>query len=261
MIVTFLTDYGLADPFVGICHAVILRHAPDARIVDLTHAVPPQDVERGALVLLDALPHLPPAVHLAVVDPTVGTDRRAVAVRAGDHHLVGPDNGLLWPALQSLGGATAAVALRRPGDTAARTFDGRDVFAPAAGRLAAGTPLEALGDPVDPATLVTLDLPGTTEEEDGLHCHVLATDAFGNLQLSARPEDLPVTPPADVLVDGRTVPYRRTFADVPTGMLVLLADAFGRLQLAVRDGDAARALWRSPGDPVVLAPAAPRTIS
>ncbi|MDQ1565199.1 MAG: hypothetical protein QOF96_79, partial [Actinomycetota bacterium] len=152
-VVSFLSDYGLTDEFVGVCKAVVLRAAPTAQIIDVTHNIPPFDVRAGALALARAVQYLPPGVVLAVVDPGVGTDRRAVAVEVEAGFLVGPDNGLLAPAVAMLGGAMRVVALTNPEyqlEAPGATFAGRDIFAPAAGYLAAGTPVERLGELVDP---------------------------------------------------------------------------------------------------------------
>jgi S-adenosylmethionine hydrolase len=151
--VTLLTDYGLADEFVGVCHGVIARIAPTATIVDLTHGIPRHDVRAGALVLARALPYLPAGVHVAIVDPEVGAERRAVAIRCAeeDRLLVGPDNGVLAPAAERFGGAVEAVDIARSPhrlEPVSATFHGRDLFAPVAAHLAAGAPLEGAGDPL-----------------------------------------------------------------------------------------------------------------
>ncbi|MGH8885983.1 MAG: SAM hydrolase/SAM-dependent halogenase family protein [Egibacteraceae bacterium] len=249
-IVTFLTDYGLVDPFVGLCHAVLARAAPHARVVDLTHGIGPQDVRHGAVVLADCVGHLPPAVHLAVVDPTVGTSRRAVVVAAGDALLVGPDNGLLWPAAGRLGGPTGAwvITARAPGPS--RTFDGRDVFAPAAARLASGGDPDALGPLVPVDTLSRLALPTASVAAGRIEAEVLLVDRFGNLQLAATVADLAaagLAPGARIRVHARSATCCATFAEIPEGELGLLPDAFGRLQLAVNQGSAAQVLGLLPG--------------
>jgi S-adenosyl-L-methionine hydrolase (adenosine-forming) len=210
--VSFLTDYGLADGFVAACHGVIASALPDARIIDISHLVPPGDIRRGAAVLAQTVGYLPAGVHLAVVDPGVGTARRGIAVRAERGWLVGPDNGLLVPAAEELGGPVAAYALTvAPGTPA--TFHGRDVFAPAAARLAAGGQPGTLGDLFDPAGLVRLprararlvdqaDLggPAAVDSVDStggggvagtglaVETEVTLVDHFGNVQLAARPE-------------------------------------------------------------------------
>src|SRR3954469_3218468 len=151
--VTFLSDYGLVDEFVGVCHAVIARIAPEARVIDLTHGIPRHDARTGALVLARALPYAPPGVHLAVVDPEVGAERRGVAIRCAEEgrFLVGPDNGLLMPAAAAFGGAVEAVDVARSPhrlEPVAATFHGRDVFAPVAAHLAAGAEVRDAGTPL-----------------------------------------------------------------------------------------------------------------
>jgi S-adenosyl-L-methionine hydrolase (adenosine-forming) len=247
-VITFLTDYGRDDDFVGICHGVIARVCPQARVIDLTHGIPPQDVLAGALALARALPYVPAGVHLAVVDPGVGGTRRGVAIRTGDgRHLVGPDNGLLWPAAQAAGGA-AAVADLVDSPLALRplsaTFHGRDVFAPVAAGLAGGLHLERVGDPIDPAGLVVLEPPAAHREGDALVVVVLAVDHFGNVQLSAGLDELDMGPPAlqALRVGDHVAQLGRTFADVPAGELLLYEDAQGRLALAVNGASAAALL-------------------
>ena len=163
MVITFLTDFGLQDDFVGTCHGVIATIAPDARVIDVTHGVRPGHVLQGALVLANTLPYMPPGVHLAVVDPGVGSGRRALALRDAEGRLyVGPDNGLLLPAAEGFGGVAEAHELANPKyslQPVSRTFHGRDLFSPAAAHLAAGVALEELGPPVDPDALVRLDVP------------------------------------------------------------------------------------------------------
>jgi S-adenosyl-L-methionine hydrolase (adenosine-forming) len=259
-LVTFLSDYGRRDSFVGLCHAVIAGIAPAARVIDITHDVAPQDVRHGATLLADCMPWLPPAVHLAVVDPGVGTTRRPVIVDAGGTLLVGPDNGLLWPAVQALGGPTAVFQLPVPAGTP-RTFHGRDVFAPAAARLASGADPAELAAPLDPAGLVALRLPVADLGEEGIHADVLAVDRFGNLQLTARvslAETAGWQPGARLLVGvGRTAlsaTLVETFAEVAPGEVAVLADAFGRLQVAVNRGSAAELLSARAGDPLRIRP-------
>src|SRR5215212_8586718 len=175
-VVTLLTDYGIEDGFVAACHGVLLTLAPRLRLVDVTHLVPPQDVRRGAAVLAQTVPWLPPAVHVAVVDPDVGTSRRGIAVAAGQSVLVGPDNGLLLPAAEALGGILEAVELterRFFAAEVARTFHGRDVFAPVAAHVAGGVPLPDLGPAVDPASLVRLPPPLVVVRDGVVEAEVL----------------------------------------------------------------------------------------
>ena len=259
--VVFCSDYGLDDPFVGLCHATLQRHAPGVVVVDLTHAVARHDVAAGALMLADCLPWLPSdAVVLAVVDPGVGSARRGVAVAAGEAHLIGPDNGLLWPAVEALGGPGSAVRLADEG--VPPTFHGRDVFAPAAAALAAGAAVTTLGEALDPAGLVTLRLRAARAGAGLVDTEVVAVDRYGNLALSARRADLDragLTDRVGVVAAGRevTVPRARTFADVAPGRLVLLVDAFDRAALAVNTGDAAARLGLARGAAVVLRAPAP----
>ncbi len=260
--ISFLTDYGLADDFVGVCHGVIARICPEARVIDVTHGVPPQDVRAGALILARALPYLPLGVHLAVVDPGVGGPRRAIAVRTADgRHLVGPDNGLLWPAAVFGGGVSAAVDLAASPlalTSVSATFHGRDVFAPVAAGLAAGATVADVGEPVDPGSLVGLDTPEPRLVNGELVVDVVYVDRFGNLQLSARPGDLTslglvvgdwVVPrtDADCAHPVGRVRWGRTFGDVEPGELVLYEDAHGVLALAVNRGDAAGRLGLARG--------------
>jgi S-adenosylmethionine hydrolase len=274
-LIAFLTDYGRADPFVGLCHAVLAAHAPHARVVDLTHDIGPQGVAEGALVLADCMPHLPASVVLAVVDPGVGTDRRPIIVSAGPDPrlLVGPDNGLLLPAAERLGAVEGAWRIdvdavpdvREPGEPRSRTFDGRDLFAPVAARLAAGGHPDELGTAIDPAELVSTAVPAGGFEMGVLRSPVLRCDHFGNVQLVAGVDDLDRAgwQPGQLLevaVGGEraSVVLASTFADVEVGELALLVDAFGRLQLSRRDGDAAAALAASAGEIVeVTSPSAP----
>jgi S-adenosyl-L-methionine hydrolase (adenosine-forming) len=265
--VTFLSDYGLADEFVGVVHAVIARACPAARVIDLTHGIPRHDVVAGALALERALPYTPPGVHLAVVDPGVGGRRRAIAVRtaAEDRLLVGPDNGLLTPAAERFGGVTEAVEISRSPwrlEPVSATFHGRDVFAPVAARLAAGEPLAGAGAPLDPAELITLDRSSARFEEDGtIVAHAVATDGYGNVLLDLPHEALAAAPawlrlgrPVRLEAGGRAAQavYGRTFADVGRGELLVYEDATRALAVALNTGDAAATLGVAPGDELRL---------
>lgn len=250
--ISFTTDYGLEDGFVAACHGVIARLAPAARVIDVTHLVPPGDVRRGAAVLAQTVPHLPAAVHVAVVDPGVGTARRAVALAAGDGLLVGPDNGLLLDAATALGGVRAAVELTNPGWLGARvsaTFHGRDVFAPVAARLALGAPLADAGPEVDPDTLVRLPTPLVRPEADGFTAEVLTVDHFGNVQLAA-PAALLAPLPRELRVAHQAAVHGRTFGDAPPGGLVVHVDSAGLVAVAMNGGRAADLLTVAPGDRV-----------
>jgi S-adenosylmethionine hydrolase len=265
--ITFTSDYGLEDHFVGVCHGVMARIAPRVGVIDLCHAVRPQDVRHGAVLLAQAMPFLPRAVHLAVVDPAVGTDRGMVAVEAGGHVLVGPDNGLLVWAAEALGGPGRVHALDNPAhrlDPVSRTFHGRDVFAPAAAHVAAGVDPAELGPEVDPARLVRLEPPASRVDHDRVHGSVLLVDHFGNLALGLRRDQLElagmaVGDPVDVGIGGRSyrLPFAETFGSVPPGHLVLHEDSFGSLAVAVNQGRAAERLEATAGDPVVIVRVAP----
>ena len=263
--ITFLSDYGLADEFVGVVHAVIAHEAPTARVIDLAHGVPRQSVLAGALMLARALPYAPPGVHLAVVDPEVGARRRAVALRTAldDRLLVGPDNGLLLPAADRFGWVTEAVEISTSPwrlEPVSATFHGRDLFAPVAARLAMGEALADAGTPLDPDELVRLELPTPRKgrKKGQLITHAMVVDGFGNVQLDARPPDLETARlghPVTVGSQGAVARYLRTFADAEPGELLLYEDAAGMLALAVNGGEAARELGDlAPGDEVRLLP-------
>ena len=263
--ILFLTDYGLEDEYVGVCHAVMARLAPEARVVDLTHGIPPRDVLAGALALSGAVPYAPDdAVYLAVVDPGVGTDRRAVALQAGGALLVGPDNGILGLAARALGDVAKAVGVdpqRVATGPVSPTFHGRDVFAPAAALLATGSSLEDLGPTIDPTTLVGAEPEEPLVGPGRLGTSVLGVDRFGNLRLAARPEHLGAVGLGHdlVLLSGADpVPLRlvATFGDLGEDELGLLEDSGGWLAV-VRNGEsAARSLGLGPHSPVILAAAA-----
>jgi S-adenosyl-L-methionine hydrolase (adenosine-forming) len=272
-VVSFLTDYGLRDGFVGVCHGVIARGCPDARVIDLTHEIPPQDVHSGALVLASSIEYLPDgAVHLAVVDPGVGTARRAIAVLArSGARFVGPDNGLLEPALTASGGVAEAVDIgRSPFGLAgvSATFQGRDLFAPVAAALAAGRAVSDVGEPIEPASLVALERTRASREDRTLVAHVQYIDQFGNLQLDADARDIAwVTGAGPVEVSSTAwdrpalaISHGVTFADVATGELILYEDAHRRPAIAVNRGSAAERLGLGVGDELRIAPAegAPR---
>ena len=253
--ISLTTDYGQSDGFVAACHGAIARAAPDVRVIDVTHAVPPGDVVRGAAVLAQTVPSLPPAVHVAVVDPGVGTPRRGVAVRAPGGLLVGPDNGLLPWAADALGGATAVVELTNRSWFAARvshTFHGRDIFAPVAARLAAGAALDDAGPALDPAGLVRLPEPAVTTGDGWLEAEVLTVDRFGNVQLAAPGAALQQLGET-LTVGGMHAVTGTTFGDAPAGDLVAYVDSAGKIALAINGGRAVVALSLSPGDVVRLA--------
>ena len=249
--VSFLSDYGREDEFVGVCHAVILDIEPRARIVDITHDVPAFDVRAGGLALVRAVQYLPEGVVLAVVDPGVGGERRCLAVEVENGVLIGPDNGLLAPAVAMLGGPQRVVELTAeeyqlpsPGPT----FAGRDVMAPAAAHLCAGVPLDALGPEVEPTSLTPAIVPLPGEDDEGrITGEVLWVDRFGNCQLNVAPEQLELAgaQPGDPLEvafgdpvagGGRSVRrarWVRAFADAKPSELVLLVDSYGMCALAL----------------------------
>lgn len=241
----FLTDYGLEDGFVAVCHGVVTRIVSDARIVDVSHLIPAYDVRRGAMVLARAAPYLDPAVLVGVVDPEVGGDRRAVAVATESSVLVGPDNGLLVPAAEALGGVRDAVVLDRAElflEPVSATFHGRDVFAPVAAHLLGGAALGEVGTPVDPDSLVRLPEPHVVVTADGVEAEVVDVDHFGNLQLAAGWRDLDAEAGEPIDVDGRRAVAGRQFASVAVGDLVVYADSDRRVAIAVNGGNAARRL-------------------
>jgi hypothetical protein len=270
-VITFLSDYGLLDEFVGVCHGVIARRCPSARVIDLTHSIPRHDVRSGAIVLRSALPFLPAGVHLAVVDPGVSAvgrhARRAVAVRTvdQDHVLVGPDNGLLMPAAERLGGVAEAVDIGESPERlqpVSRTFHGRDIFAPVAAALAAGEPLTTVGEPLPVQQLRRFGLSSAQLADGVLTVHVLRSDTFGNLILDARNEQLAElgAVPGDVLTVShagaiRTARYAATFAEVTPGELLIYEDATRMVALAVNRGSAAQLLGADADDELTVRPA------
>jgi S-adenosylmethionine hydrolase len=258
-LLTLLTDYGVGGPFVGAMHAVVYSMAPNLRVIDLDHTVPPQDVRRGAHRLARLMDHVPPGVHVAVVDPGVGTPRRPIAIETPDRVFVGPDNGLLLWAANRCGPLVRVIWLREEEywrAPRARTFDGRDVFVPVAVQIATGLTLTKLGAEVDPSSLVEIPPPVVRAAgEAELELEVLDVDRFGNVQLSARPEAvvaLGIVPHQPISIAGTPIAYGGTFGDVGPGALVLYADSDGLLALAVNGGDASVVLGLKPGDLVTL---------
>jgi S-adenosyl-L-methionine hydrolase (adenosine-forming) len=256
--ITFLTDFGLQDDFVGTCHGVIKRIAPDVEIIDITHGLDPGRVLQGALVLANTLPYMPVGVHLAVVDPGVGSSRRALVLRDGEGRLyVGPDNGLLVPAAERFGGIADAFELANPEyalESVSRTFHGRDLFAPAAAHLALGVDPSELGPPLDPEALARLDLPQPELGANRIRATVLYVDRFGNVALNLTREHLEqmdVVPGKQVEIEAGGERYfavtARTFADAQSGALILYEDAYRNVALAISRGDAAALLRVRPG--------------
>ena len=262
--ISLLTDYGLEDGFVAACHGVAARIAPGMPVIDITHLVPAGDVRRGGSVLTQTVPYLPPGVHVAVVDPGVGTARRAIAVSAGEHLFVGPDNGVLSWVLGAFGGPERAYSLTNEKlwlHPVSSTFHGRDIFMPVAAHLAAGMPLDSVGDELDVSGLVRLPEPSSRVTAGRIDAEVISVDRFGNVQLSVRDSDLAQVGArvggALVVEAGRrqvAVPLRDTFGAVPPGELVAYTDSAGQLAVAVNSGDAAERLGLPPGAQVRLTP-------
>jgi S-adenosylmethionine hydrolase len=261
--ITFLSDFGLVDDFVGTCHAVIKRIAPDAQIIDLTHGIQPQAVLQGALVLANTLPYAPPGVHLAIVDPGVGSGRRALVLESGDgRRFVGPDNGLLLPAAERLGGVAKVHEITNPDyalTPVSATFHGRDVFSPAAAHLALGLPLAELGPPNDPDGLVRLDVPSPEVSPSVIRGTCLYVDRYGNIQLNlsrAHLEEAGIVPGRRVRLVVAGHPQQavaaRTFADAEAGELILYEDSYRNVSLAVSRGNAAERLGASAGTAVEI---------
>jgi S-adenosyl-L-methionine hydrolase (adenosine-forming) len=259
--ITFLTDFGLEDDFVGTCHGVIKRIAPDAEIIDVTHGIAPQSVLQGALVLASTVPFLPEGIHLAVVDPGVGTERRALALRGKSGRLfVGPDNGLLVPAAEQHGGIEVAheIANREYAlEPVSATFHGRDIFAPAAAHLAQGVDLGALGPTVEPDSLVRLELPKPEVSARRIRATSLYVDRFGNIQLNlsrAHLEQFGIEPGQQVEIEHAGDRYyafaARTFADARSGEVILYEDAYDNVALAISGGNAAQTFSVSAGDEI-----------
>lgn len=263
--VTFLSDYGLRDEFVGICHGTIYRIAPEVKIIDITHGIRPQEIREGAMVLAQSVGWMPEAVHLAVVDPTVGSGRLAVALETAEGScLIGPDNGLLGLAAGRLGGAVVARKIENPDlllPEPSKTFQGRDVFAPAAAYVARGVPLEEFGEEVPVDSLVKLSLPDPWLHDDHYHAVVLHIDQFGNLQLNLTAKELRKIGLAsgsllEVRLEGhrRLVPYGETFAAVAEKEAVVTEDSYRLLALAINRGDAAQEFGASAGSSVIVGP-------
>ncbi|AYY15256.1 hypothetical protein EF847_04795 [Actinobacteria bacterium YIM 96077] len=273
----FLTDYGRRDGFVAACHGVMARIAPRLRVIDVTHDVPAQDVRHGAVVLAQTVPYLPACVVVGVVDPGVGSARRGVAISAGGYTFVGPDNGLLSWAAETVaqGSVERAVELTEPayrlaGDRAggvasgvvvdAATFHGRDVFAPAAAHIARGVALSELGPRVDVDTLVRLPEPEVRAGTGFLHSEAHVVDHFGNVSLAARSGHFAAAgfgPGERVRVsagDGPETRARvgRVFADVEPGGLLVYVDSHDYVAVAVNQGDAAALLGVRPGDEISI---------
>lgn len=265
-VITLLSDYGLSDEFVGVCHGVIAKICPEARVIDVSHGIPRHDVGTGAITLAHALPFLPVGVHVGIVDPDVGGERRAVALALADGRvLVGPDNGLLWPAAEAAGGVRSAVEISHSPlrlEPVAATFHGRDIFCPVGAHLARGATLAEAGAPLDPGELIRFEVPAPRLDRGRLRATVCLVDRFGNIQLGAAHGDaerlglrlgMPVElrPPSSELHAAR---YVRTFADAQRGQLILYEDAAGQLAVAISHGNAAALLELRAGEELLVAP-------
>jgi hypothetical protein len=247
--ISFLSDFGLRDEFVGVVHGVIARIAPEVHVLDITHGIAQGDVRAGALALLRSVQYVPEGVALAVVDPGVGTSRRAIAARTGWGYFVGPDNGLLAPAVVMVGGADRIVSIENPElrlPAGGTSFDGRDLFGPAAAVLADGqADLDDLGPGVDPETVTPLMLPLAEHDPGSVRGEVLWIDHFGNAQTNIAPEDLQrvgAQPGEELVVRIGTAEYQlswvTSYGDVDPGEGLLHADSYGQIAVAVRDGRA-----------------------
>jgi S-adenosylmethionine hydrolase len=273
--ISFMSDVGVGSSAPAVCRGVMLEIAPDARLVDITHAIRHFAMRDGAFLLARSVPYFPIGVHVAVIDPGVGTGRRPIALQVdrGDY-LVGPDNGLLVPAAVALGGIVGARALENRAlwlPTVSHTFHGRDIFSPVAANLAGGTPFDSVGPALDPAAVTRLEMPIATPRDGGLDTSVLLIDAFGNCRLAGETSDL-VTAFGEMergrrfelvlpALDGNAplrvaLPWVATFGDVPIGSPLLFEDAdYAGPALAVNQGSAAEEFGLDLDTPVRLEPA------
>jgi S-adenosyl-L-methionine hydrolase (adenosine-forming) len=273
--ISFMTDFGVGSSAPAVCRGVMLEIAPDARLVDITHAIRHFAMRDGAFLLARSVPYFPIGVHVAVIDPGVGTGRRPIALQVdrGDY-LVGPDNGLLVPAAVALGGIVGARALENRAlwlPNVSHTFHGRDIFSPVAAHLASGTPFDRIGPELDPADVTRLEMPIATPRDGGLDTSVLLIDAFGNCRLAGETSDL-VTAFGEMergrhfelvltALEGRAplrvpLPWVATFGDVPIGSPLLFEDAdYAGPALAVNQGSAAEEFGLDLDTPVRLEPA------
>lgn len=260
--ISFLSDYGTTDEFVGVVHSVIRQLSPDVGVIDVTHEIAPYDVKSASLTLARSAQYLAPGVVLAIVDPGVGTARRAVAIEVtgGEAVFVGPDNGLLAAAVAMVGGATRAVELTNPDYQLAApgpTFAGRDIFAPAAAHICRGVDLGELGPEVDPLSLLPGTMPITREVDGTLFAEVLWVDRYGNLQLNVDPAEIEAWGERlELRFHGRTRSAGRqgAYAGVGVGDIGLVVDSYGLISVGANRSSAAEELGIRAGDEVVLAP-------
>ena len=256
--ISFLSDFGVSDEFVGVVHSVLRSIAPEVEVIDITHGVPPHDVRAGSLALARSVEYLCPGIVVAVVDPGVGTDRRRIAVEVGEGEsvLIGPDNGLLAPAVAMVGGPKQVIELTNSNfhlTTSSTTFDGRDVFAPVAAHLANGVPLTELGDPIDPNSLMPAIIPVSYIEEEILFTEVLWIDQYGNIQLNIGIEDLPEGQ-LQIKIGERTYPTNvvSAFDQIPEGGVGLIVDSAGLIAVASLRSSAALEFSVSTGDSIQI---------
>ncbi len=261
--ITFLSDFGVEDDFAGTCHGVIKRIAPEVDVIDITHGIQPTSILQGSVVLASTLRYMPAGVHLAIVDPDVGTPRRALVVRTGDDRLlVGPDNGLLVPAAERLGGIAAANEITNREyalEPIAPTFHGRDIFSPAAAHLALGLEPSELGGTVEPESLVRYPYPQPEIGTRRIRAKCLYVDRFGNIQLNLTASDvepLGIVPgrrvEVELPVDRFYAQAARTFADARAGDIILYEDAYQNIALAISRGNAAQTFGVHAGTEVRL---------
>jgi len=261
--ISFLSDFGRDDEFVGVVHGVIARIAPEVRVIDVGHEFAQGDIRAGALALMRAIQYLPQGVALAVIDPTVGTERKAIAARTEWGILIGPDNGLLAPAVAMVGGADAVVSIENPElqlPAPGATFHGRDLFGPAAAVIASGqAQFEDLGPAVDPNSLFPMMLPLVEHGDGSVVGEVLWVDHFGNAQLNISPDDLQlvgVSPGADIVLKVASAEFAidwvTAYGDVEPGEALLHIDSWGQIAVAVRDGSAVESLPLADGTAVTL---------
>tara|TARA_B100000686_G_scaffold341653_1_gene419376 strand:+ start:170 stop:1060 length:891 start_codon:yes stop_codon:yes gene_type:complete len=261
--ISFLSDFGTTDEFVGVVHSVINSIVPFVKVIDITHGIPHYDIRSGGLALARSAQYLSPGVVLAVVDPGVGTQRRAVAVEVGggESVLVGPDNGLLAPTVALVGGADRAVSLTEtkyqlpaPGPT----FAGRDIFGPAAAHIASGVDLLDLGEEVEVSSLVPGLMPITSKEDDGLHAEVLWVDQYGNAQINLDPAELEIKENEinhfEITTSGLTRIAKKVnnFEELSGGELGLTIDSYGLVALVIGRGSAADEMKISTGNQVII---------
>jgi hypothetical protein len=262
-LVTFTSDYGLEDVFVGVCKGVMSQIAPHVRFVDVCHLVTAQDIEQGAKSLASAIPYFPVAIHLTLVDPMHGTSTRGVVIEAADGSLlVGPDNGVMSLGWAARGGVARAVEIANPAlwlETVHKTFRGRDLFAPVAAHLANGQALTDVGPALDPESLTVLPVREVVVDDDHVHAEVSLIDHFGNVALNLARSDLEAAgisfgDTVELRCNGNTVelPFTSTYGDVARGRLTLCEDSFRAVQVAMNGGNAGQQLRVARGAPVVI---------